>query len=45
LKCPKYGGNLILSEGKDKAISVENGIYYPIVNNIPIIIESEALTL
>jgi len=42
LKCPKYGGSLVLSTDKKKLISEEAGIYYQIVNDIPILISSEA---
>lgn len=44
-KCPKHGFNLILSKDKKRAQSLEAGIYYPIEDDIPILIESEALPL
>jgi len=42
LKCPKYGGSLVLSNDKKKLLSEEAGIYYQVVNDIPILISSEA---
>jgi len=45
LKCPKYGSDIELSNDGKKAISKGNGIYYPIENGIPIMIESEHRTL
>ena len=45
LRCPKYGSHIKLSEDCKKAISVGNNIYYPIEDNIPIMIESEAKDL
>lgn len=42
LKCPKYGGSLVLSYDKKKLLSEEAGIYYQVVNDIPILISSEA---
>lgn len=42
LKCPKYGGNLELSADNKRAISEEAGIYYPVENDIPILVSSEA---
>lgn len=42
LKCPKYGLSLKIDETRTKAIAEEAGIYYPIVNDIPILISSEA---
>lgn len=45
LRCPTYGSDIILSNDKTKAISKGNNIYYPIKDNIPIMIASEALSL
>lgn len=45
LQCPTYGSDIILSDDKTKAISKGNNIYYPIKDNIPIMIASEALPL
>lgn len=45
LRCPKYGGDITISEDRKRAISLEAGIYYPIENNIPVMIASEALSL
>lgn len=45
LRCPKYGGRVELSSDNKKVISQEAGIYYPIENDIPIMISSEASSL
>lgn len=45
LRCPKYGGEVEISTDRKKIISKDAGIYYPIENNIPIMIASEALPL
>lgn len=45
LQCPKYGGTITLSSDRKKAVSREAGIYYPIENDIPIMISSEAKSL
>ena len=45
LKCPIHGSDIELSDDKKKAISKGNGIYYPIENSIPIMIDSEHRTL
>lgn len=42
LKCPISEGNLLLDESKTKVISPSIQMYFPIVNNIPIIVKSEA---
>jgi ubiquinone/menaquinone biosynthesis C-methylase UbiE/uncharacterized protein YbaR (Trm112 family) len=42
LKCPKYGGDLVLSDNRKRVLALEAGIYYPIENEIPILIKSEA---
>lgn len=42
LRCPKYGTALELSPDRKKIISKEAGICYPIENEIPILIVSEA---
>ena len=44
-RCPKYGGKLVMSKDRKKAISEEAGIYYPIYNDIPILIKSEAVPI
>lgn len=41
LRCPKTGAGLELNENKTKLISIEAGIAYPIIDSIPIMIESE----
>ena len=43
LKCPKYGGQLNLKN--NKLVSDEAGIFYPIENNIPILVASEACSI
>lgn len=45
LKCPIHGSDIELSNDNKKAISKGNGIYYPIENSIPIMIESEHRSL
>lgn len=45
LRCPKYGGEVELSSDRKRVISKGNGIYYPIENDIPIMISSEALQM
>lgn len=45
LKCPIHGTTLELSSDRKKLLSKETGIYYPIENDIPILIESEARNL
>lgn len=42
LKCPKYGSSLKIDKSRTKAIAEEAGIYYPIINDIPILVSSEA---
>jgi SAM-dependent methyltransferase len=44
LKCPKYGGELMISDDRKKIISQASGNYYPVINNVPIIIASESIT-
>lgn len=43
LQCPVSGGELILDEANSRLISKEAGVYYPVVNNIPILIKSQAI--
>ena len=45
LRCPKSSGNLTLSDGQDFLVSHSAKVKYPIVNQIPILIESEAVSL
>ncbi|MBX7205442.1 MAG: Trm112 family protein [Bacteroidia bacterium] len=42
LRCPAYGDSLTLSECGTKLISGNNCIYYPIIDEIPVLIKSEA---
>ena len=42
LRCPKYGGKLELNGDRTRAVSKEAGIYYPVEDNTPIMISSEA---
>jgi len=44
LRCPAYGDELTLSECGTKLISGNNRIYYPIIDEIPVLIKSEALS-
>lgn len=43
LQCPVTGSDLTLSEDKRYLVSAKGNIRYPIVNNIPIMIKSQAL--
>ncbi len=45
LRCPIHGSEIELSSDGKKAISKGHGIYYPIENDIPIMISSEARSL
>ena len=45
LKCPKTGGSITISADRKRAICEESGIYYPVENDIPIMIESEGQRL
>ena len=42
LKCPKYGGTLIVNKNRTRIESKEAGIYYPVIDDIPILIDSES---
>jgi ubiquinone/menaquinone biosynthesis C-methylase UbiE/uncharacterized protein YbaR (Trm112 family) len=42
LRCPKYGTPLVLSADRKRLASTEAGIYYPVENDIPVLIASEA---
>ena len=45
LRCPVSGGELTLDETKSKLISSVAKVYYPVVNNTPILVRAEALPL
>ena len=45
LRCPKSGKSLQLSEDRSELISLEAGLAYPVNNQIPIMISSEARSL
>jgi uncharacterized protein YbaR (Trm112 family) len=45
LKCPNSGSDLTLDPTQTKVISKQAGIFYPVVNGIPILIKSEAKSL
>ncbi len=45
LQCPQTGEPLILSDDRQKLISKTTQVAYPIINNIPILIQSEATSL
>jgi uncharacterized protein YbaR (Trm112 family) len=42
LQCPKTGKSVVLSEDRTKVIVPEAGIYYPVKDNIPQMLISEA---
>jgi ubiquinone/menaquinone biosynthesis C-methylase UbiE/uncharacterized protein YbaR (Trm112 family) len=42
LRCPKYGGGITISKDRKRAVSEEAGVYYPIENDTPIMVVSEA---
>lgn len=45
LRCPVSGGELTLNETGSKLISTAANVYYPVVNNVPILIKAEAVPL
>ncbi len=45
LRCPVTGGELNLDETKTKLLSPAAKVFYPVVNNIPILVKSEAIPL
>ena len=45
LRCPVSGGELTLDETKYRLISEKAKVYYPVVNNIPILVKTEAISL
>ena len=45
LRCPRSGAALQLSDDKSELISLEAGLAYPVHNQIPILVSSEARTL
>ncbi len=45
LRCPISGKTLKVSNDQNKLISSEAGVYYPVVDKIPILIKSEAVAL
>ena len=45
LRCPASSGKLILDEGQKFLISPDAGLKYPIIDNIPVMIKSEAVAL
>lgn len=44
LQCPATGLDLKVSDDKKTVITVDGSLQYPVVNNIPILIKSEAVT-
>jgi ubiquinone/menaquinone biosynthesis C-methylase UbiE/uncharacterized protein YbaR (Trm112 family) len=42
LRCPKHGGTVMLSADRKQVVAKEAGVWYPVENNIPIMIASEA---
>lgn len=45
LRCPKTGNQLVLDESKTKLVNTEAGIYYPVIDGIPLLIISEAAAI
>ncbi len=45
LRCPISGGDLVLDTSKTKLVSKIADVYYPVINNIPVLIRSEAIKL
>jgi uncharacterized protein YbaR (Trm112 family) len=45
LRCPISGGPLVLDASETKLISFNANVFYPIVNGIPIVIKSQALSM
>jgi uncharacterized protein YbaR (Trm112 family) len=44
IRCPISGKPMVINEDRTKALVPEAGIYYPIIDSIPIIIKSEAIS-
>jgi uncharacterized protein YbaR (Trm112 family) len=45
LRCPISGGELVLDEKHSRLFSPASKVYYPIVNNTPILVKTEAIPL
>ena len=45
LQCPRYGTALTLSADRKRLVAASAGIYYPVENDIPVLIASEARPL
>jgi len=45
IRCPISGGELILDESKKKLISKLANVYYPVINNIPVLVKAEAVKI
>ena len=45
LVCPKTGGKLKYDKKRKELISLKAGLAYPIIDNIPILLEKEAKKL
>jgi uncharacterized protein YbaR (Trm112 family) len=45
LRCPLSGGELILDEATSRLFSPTAKVYYPIINNTPILVNTEARSL
>ena len=43
LRCPISGGELVLGEKSSRLFSPNSKVYYPIINNIPILVKTEAI--
>lgn len=45
LRCPASGGRLTLSDDKQKLVSAQANITYPVINNIPVMLPGESSPL
>ncbi len=45
LRCPKYGGQLTLRQDRKRLLALDAGICYPVENEIPILVKSEAIAM
>ncbi len=41
LKCPVSGSKLVYDADQNRIIATESGLYYPVKNNIPVLLETE----
>jgi ubiquinone/menaquinone biosynthesis C-methylase UbiE/uncharacterized protein YbaR (Trm112 family) len=45
LRCPISGDGLVLDDTKTKLISAKANVYYPVINSIPVLVKSEAVSI